>query len=240
MFRAPGKRSVGKEMARLRRDATEERARVRAEAVSLVVHFPSSYTPPPCWADDPPDSPFAAAQTVPSTLPPRDFSALRSDAAHPWRTIRRRNHRLLPQCTDRRPFPCSLPKRHLPVIYTIVDDPTPTPPPVVPVAPPVVIAPALPADTAYGPVHTKLALACAHEVPNSVLTLAEVFDIAWGPHADNDHKGLMMELPADQLVFLAALAAIAAAEPIFEGFLYPAITSFANGWVAHCRGDSFG
>ncbi|KAJ7509477.1 hypothetical protein B0H11DRAFT_1959756 [Mycena galericulata] len=50
----------------------------------------------------------------------------------------------------------------------------------------------------------------------------------------------MMELPADQLVFLAALAAIAAAEPIFEGFLYPAITSFANGWVAHCRGDSLG
>ncbi|KAJ7460450.1 hypothetical protein B0H11DRAFT_2057947 [Mycena galericulata] len=41
----------------------------------------------------------------------------------------------------------------------------------------------------------------------------------------------MMELPADQLVFLAALAAIAAAELIFEGFLYPAITSFANGWI---------
>ncbi|KAJ7502281.1 hypothetical protein B0H11DRAFT_1990003 [Mycena galericulata] len=45
----------------------------------------------------------------------------------------------------------------------------------------------------------------------------------------------MMELPADQLVFLAALAAIAAAEPIFEGFLYPAITSFANGWMARGR-----
>ncbi|KAJ7475585.1 hypothetical protein B0H11DRAFT_2032584 [Mycena galericulata] len=43
----------------------------------------------------------------------------------------------------------------------------------------------------------------------------------------------MMELPADQLVFLVALAAISDAEPVFEGFLHPAITSFANGWVAH-------
>ncbi|KAJ7919971.1 hypothetical protein B0H13DRAFT_1868019 [Mycena leptocephala] len=76
MFRATGKRSGGKEMARLRREATEERARVRAAAVSPVDHFPSSYTPPPCWADDPPDPPFAAAHTVHSTLPPRDFSAL--------------------------------------------------------------------------------------------------------------------------------------------------------------------
>ncbi|KAJ6467624.1 hypothetical protein C8R47DRAFT_1223533 [Mycena vitilis] len=43
---------------------------------------------------------------------PRDFSALRSAAAaHPWRTIRKRNHRLLPQRCERRPFPKSLPKR---------------------------------------------------------------------------------------------------------------------------------
>ncbi|KAJ7445492.1 hypothetical protein B0H11DRAFT_2087029 [Mycena galericulata] len=193
--------------------------------------------------DDLPPQPIHVVHVANSISTRRDFSALRSTAsAHPWRTIRRRNQRLLPESTARRPFPRSLPKR--PVIHTIVDDPTPMPPPVVSVVttplPPVTIAPTLPADTAYGLVHTKLALACAREFPNSVLTLAEVFDITWGPQADNKHKGLMMELPADQLVFLAALAAIADAEPVFEGFLYPAIASFANGWVAHCRGDSFG
>ncbi|KAJ7090163.1 hypothetical protein C8R44DRAFT_751142 [Mycena epipterygia] len=43
---------------------------------------------------------------------PRDFSALRGIAStHPWRTIRRRNHRLFPQRREQRPFPKALPKR---------------------------------------------------------------------------------------------------------------------------------
>ncbi|KAJ7104941.1 hypothetical protein C8R44DRAFT_746188 [Mycena epipterygia] len=43
---------------------------------------------------------------------PRDFSALRGIAStHPWRTIRRRNHRLFPQRREQRPFPRALPKR---------------------------------------------------------------------------------------------------------------------------------
>ncbi|KAJ7154447.1 hypothetical protein C8R43DRAFT_1106547 [Mycena crocata] len=47
-----------------------------------------------------------------SVSAPRDFSALRSTAStHPWRTIRRRNHRLLPQRNAPRPFPKSHPKR---------------------------------------------------------------------------------------------------------------------------------
>ncbi|KAJ6462912.1 hypothetical protein C8R45DRAFT_1026478 [Mycena sanguinolenta] len=47
MFRAAGKRSGRKEIARLRREATEERARLPAAAVSPVNHVPTSYTPPP-------------------------------------------------------------------------------------------------------------------------------------------------------------------------------------------------
>ncbi|KAJ7731395.1 hypothetical protein B0H16DRAFT_1733333 [Mycena metata] len=89
------------------------------------------HSPPLSWRDDFP----AAAVTIhtvyatpsePVTWAPRDFSALCSESGHPWRTVRRRNHRLLPQ---RRPFPHSLPKRiSIPipaVIHAVSDDPTP-------------------------------------------------------------------------------------------------------------------
>ncbi|KAJ7882893.1 hypothetical protein B0H13DRAFT_2344425 [Mycena leptocephala] len=69
------------------------------------------------WADDAADLPTAPAPHVASTLP-RDWSALRSDSPHPWRMIRRRNHRVQPL---RRPFPCPLPKKGTP--------PAPAPPP---------------------------------------------------------------------------------------------------------------
>ncbi|KAJ7938572.1 hypothetical protein B0H13DRAFT_2301608 [Mycena leptocephala] len=66
-----------------------------------------------------------------------DLSALRT--THPWCTIRRRNHRLLPQCREPRPFPRSLPKRtvisapHAKVLalrddVTMVNVPVPAPP----------------------------------------------------------------------------------------------------------------
>ncbi|KAF8129689.1 hypothetical protein K438DRAFT_1887161 [Mycena galopus ATCC 62051] len=201
------------------------------------------------WSDAVPK--LATIHTVdvaPPVPAPRDFSALCSGSAHPWRTIRRRNHRLLPQRREQRPFPWPLPKRvpaSLTAIHTVAVDPTPTPPTPPPLVvdippPPVVLAPTLPAETAYGPVHTKLALACAHELPNRVITLEQVFDIVWGPYADNNQKNLLVQLTADQLVLLCTLAAIAAVEPVFAGFLHPVIMNFADTWVAHCRGDSFG
>ncbi|KAJ7805436.1 hypothetical protein B0H13DRAFT_1930195 [Mycena leptocephala] len=69
-------------------------------------------TPTPSWFHATPE--LAAIHTAPaivSVLTLRDFSALRTESAHPWRTIRRRNHRLLPQRREQRPFRKSLPKR---------------------------------------------------------------------------------------------------------------------------------
>ncbi|KAF8175961.1 hypothetical protein K438DRAFT_1847351 [Mycena galopus ATCC 62051] len=253
MFRAAGKRSGGKEMARLRREATEERARVRAMAVSPVDHFPSSYIPPPndnllssltvpitslwtvphsasvSWADD-----TAEAFPLPLSLPPRNWSTLRSDTAHPWRTIRRRNHRLRPQQPERRPFPQSLPK-----ILTLRHLTPPPSPAMVDIPPdPATAAPTFPARTAYGLVHSNLALACAHELPDVSASFQEILEIAGGP--PDDREDLLGALPPDQLVFLSTLAAIAALDRVFQRFLYPVIADFADRWVAHLRGDSFG
>ncbi|KAJ7093850.1 hypothetical protein B0H15DRAFT_830928 [Mycena belliarum] len=63
--------------------------------------------------DVPPPAPVPPLLLVnSSTSTPRDISALRGPAAmHPWRTVRKRNHRLLPQRSERRLFPKSLPKR---------------------------------------------------------------------------------------------------------------------------------
>ncbi|KAJ7807882.1 hypothetical protein B0H13DRAFT_2386187 [Mycena leptocephala] len=94
--------------------------------------------------------------------------------------------------------------------------------------PPLAPAPSLPAETTYGLVHTKLALACARELPNSVVTLEQVFDLVWGPYRNNDEKNLLVALPPDRLIFLCTLAAIAALEPVFEGFLQPVIMEFAR------------
>ncbi|KAJ7111634.1 hypothetical protein C8R43DRAFT_1041138 [Mycena crocata] len=179
---------------------------------------------------------------------PRDFSALRNESTNPWRTIRRRKHPLRPTCREQRPFPQSLAKRPTPPapkaeILSRPDlppPPAPTPPIANTPIPPGALASMLPAKTAYGVVHTKLTLACARELPESVLTLQEIFDIGWGPDVNNNQKTLVMELPADQLVFLGVLAAIAAVEPIFATFLHPAIMDFSRGWVAHCQGDQFG
>ncbi|KAJ7266405.1 hypothetical protein B0H12DRAFT_1230186 [Mycena haematopus] len=84
---------------------------------SPPLHFPSPLPPPrdSSWyqKDDVTDiQTIYTVYTAPLAPAPRDFSALRSIAStHPWRTIRRRNHRLLPQRREPRPFPKSLPKR---------------------------------------------------------------------------------------------------------------------------------
>ncbi|KAJ7867874.1 hypothetical protein B0H14DRAFT_2730460 [Mycena olivaceomarginata] len=253
MFRAAGKRSGGKEMARLRREATEERARVRAAAVSPVDHFPPSYTPPPndnllssltvpitslwtvphpasvSWADD-----MAETFPLPLSLPPRDWSTLCSVTAHPWRTIRRRNRRVRPQRPERRPFPQSLPK-----IFSLRHLPSPSLPAVLDIPPdPIAAAPTFPANTAYGQVHSNLALACARELPDVYASFEEILEIAGGP--PDDREDLLGALPPDQLVFLSTLAAIAALDRGFQQFLYPVIADFTDRWVAHLRQDSFG
>ncbi|KAJ7148427.1 hypothetical protein C8R43DRAFT_952533 [Mycena crocata] len=230
MFRATGKRSGRKEMARLRCEATEERAQSWAYNTDGE-HIPTQLAPV-------------------LSCGPRDWSALRSDSAHPWRTIRRRSYRLRPQWREqheKRPFPKSLPKRAIisaphADIFAVDSLSMLPPPPPLPVAapsPPPVQAATLPAETPYGLVCSSLALACAGEkaVLNAV---SDVFDIAWGPHTTATQKVHLLELPGDQLVFLCMLAEFAALEPVFRDFLHPAVANFAHEWVTHCLQDSFG
>ncbi|KAF8207480.1 hypothetical protein K438DRAFT_1815019 [Mycena galopus ATCC 62051] len=201
--------------------------------------------------------PPTRVHTVATT--PRDFSSLRSDSSHPWRTIRRRNQRLLPQRPIRRPFPQSLPKKpvvppqptlqpaaaihlvsenpndHIPVLLM----PRPLPLPSLPYDPlplqNLVSVRSLPAETAYGPVQSGLALVCAREHPWAQLACGEISVIAWGSYSTAGSE-FLLDLPPDQLVFLAVLARIVELEPVFEGFLYPAIANFADTWAAHCSG----
>ncbi|KAJ6587764.1 hypothetical protein B0H10DRAFT_1961354 [Mycena sp. CBHHK59/15] len=93
----------------------------------------------------------------------------------------------------------------------------------------------LPAETAYGPVQSGLALVCAREHPWAQLACGEISAIAWGSYSTAG-SDFLADLPPDQLVFLAVLAQIVALEPVFEGFLHPAIANFAGTWAAHCSG----
>ncbi|KAJ6450650.1 hypothetical protein C8R45DRAFT_1113989 [Mycena sanguinolenta] len=182
---------------------------------------------PVSWADE-----TAETFPLPVPLPPRDWSTLRSDTAHPWRTIRCRNHRLRPLRPERRPFPQSLPK--IPSLHHL---PSPPQPVIIDIPPPPIAAPTLPAGTAYGLVHSNLALACACELPEVSAAFQEILEITGGPPEDREELGA---LPPDRLVFLTTLAAIAALDGVFEQFLYPVITDFTGHWVAHRRQDSFG
>ncbi|KAJ7443758.1 hypothetical protein B0H11DRAFT_2291464 [Mycena galericulata] len=220
--------------------------------------------PPPVRVADPKpvrhDFPVAEVFTIYSVpaahspLRPRDFSALRSESAHPWRTIRRRNHRLLPQ---RRPFPHSLPKRMLapeelpppppatliPIHGLLTEDPNDRVPVLVLPRPvrlpwdPYHFIPSqfplpvrsLPGETAYGPVQSGLALVCAREYPWTFLAHANISEIAWGAHPPDvldEREDVLHELPPDQLVFLAVLVQICNLEPVFTSFLEPAIADF--------------
>ncbi|KAJ7429532.1 hypothetical protein B0H11DRAFT_2143225 [Mycena galericulata] len=228
--------------------------------------------PPPVPVADPKpvrrDLPVAEASTIHSIpaahspLRPRDFSALRSESAHPWHTIRRRNQRLLPQ---RRPFPHSLPKRML----TPEEPPPPPPATLIPIhgiltedpndRVPVLVLPrpvrlpwdpyhfipsqyplparSLPGETVYGPVQSGLALVCAREYPWIFVAHANISEIAWGAHPPDvldEREDVLHELPPDQLVFLAVLVEICNLEPVFASFLEPAIADFVNGWLEHC------
>ncbi|KAJ7671042.1 hypothetical protein B0H17DRAFT_1141680 [Mycena rosella] len=174
-----------------------------------------SLSPPPSWYNDAPNMhAILTIHTTPSQLLPRDFSILRSESAHPWCPIRRRNRRLLP---GRRPFPQSLPKRlpaqELPLptpsapIHTLIlssnpDDPVPPlallRPIPLPTDPydflPMQREPppcALPAATAYGTVQSALAIACSLEFPWVHVAIGRISETAWGPHPDERQNSLI-------------------------------------------------
>ncbi|KAJ7037305.1 hypothetical protein C8F04DRAFT_1393807 [Mycena alexandri] len=220
---------------------------------------PITVSPPLSWSDDFPATAVTTIHTVytePVMWAPRDFSALRSESGHPWCTVRRRNHRLLPQ---RRPFPRSLPKKistPIPaVVHAVSDGPTPLLPRHVLFADNIlilnpVLTPnnfhradepvpvlSLPAETFYGVVQTGLALVCAHEYPWIDLVRARISEIAWGAHPPDefDEREDVLDLfPPDQLVFLMVLVEICRLEPDFTGFVEPAIANFVNTWLNHC------
>ncbi|KAJ7860643.1 hypothetical protein B0H13DRAFT_1900882 [Mycena leptocephala] len=97
---------------------------------------------------------------------------------------------------------------------------------------------ALPAATAYGTVQSALALVCAQEYPWVYLAVARISEIAWGPHPDA-RQDYLLDLPCDQLVFVAAITEMISLEPDLAVFFDAAIADFANAWVDHCD-DSFG
>ncbi|KAJ6624904.1 hypothetical protein B0H10DRAFT_1942863 [Mycena sp. CBHHK59/15] len=162
--------------------------------------------------------------------------ATSDDSPHPWHTIRHRNLRLLPQRPSRRPFPQSLTKnpavspqptlqpttaiypisesRNDPILVLVM--PRAAPLPSLPYDPlPLqdpVPARSLPAETAYGPVQSGLALVCAREHLWAQLACGEISAIAWGSYSTAG-SDFLADLPPDQLVFLAVLAQIVALEP---------------------------
>ncbi|KAJ7431713.1 hypothetical protein B0H11DRAFT_2129197 [Mycena galericulata] len=81
------------------------------------------------WSDEPHTATIYVAEVDNSVPAPRDFSALRSESPHPWSTIRRRNHRLLPRCRIQRKFPRLFPRRILTplpaVVHAVREDLTP-------------------------------------------------------------------------------------------------------------------
>ncbi|KAJ6618586.1 hypothetical protein B0H10DRAFT_2433848 [Mycena sp. CBHHK59/15] len=224
-----------------------------------VIYGPVSGSPSPPlrWSDDVPD-------TVHTVLAPhatpaaRDFSDLRT--THPWHTIRRRNHRLLPQRREPRPFPQSLPKQTTTIsapraeILTLHDHtsvPVPVPAVIVPVPTSPIPIPVpgeprdsfylqrdpppclLPAETAYGTAQSALAVACAREFPWVYLALDRISEIAWGPHPD-ERQSYLLHLPCDQLIFLAALTEMTSLQPDLAIFFEKPMANLANTWVDHC------
>ncbi|KAJ6523979.1 hypothetical protein B0H19DRAFT_1200727 [Mycena capillaripes] len=173
--------------------------------------------------------------------PPRDLSALRNDSAHPWRNIRRRNHRVLPQRNAHRPFPRSLPKNTpgilLPLpanIHLVSIDPIH--PPEIPflAMPP----PLKPFATTFGPVNSSLALGCAREVDyeQGLARLGRISELAWAPPLA-DSQQHFRDLPPDQLVFISTLLEIMVLVPVFQPFFESAVMGFVHDWVEYREGQ---
>ncbi|KAJ7034240.1 hypothetical protein C8F04DRAFT_1395675 [Mycena alexandri] len=223
---------------------------------------PITVPPPLSWSDDFPATAVTTIHTVytePVTWAPRDFSALRSESGHPWRTISTPIPAVVHVVSD---DPTPLLPRHVlladnilvsnPVLipnnFHRADEPVPVlvlPRPVPLPWDPYYFMPteystaekSLPAETFYGVVQTGLALVCAREYPWIDLACTRISEIAWGAHPpdefDEREDVLDLFLP-DQLVFLMVLVEICRLEPDFTGFVEPAIADFVNAWLNHC------
>ncbi|KAJ7928648.1 hypothetical protein B0H13DRAFT_2311257 [Mycena leptocephala] len=140
---------------------------------------------------------LAAIHTAPATVSVhamRDFSALRTETAHPWRTIRRRNHRLLPQRREQRPFPRSLPKQTIisaphADILTVQEASTPAP----------ILVP-VPAPTPFPPPSLRATVADLLALPPiPVLVLPRRMAVPWDPYRfmPGDVPVAVRELPGE-------------------------------------------
>ncbi|KAJ7463121.1 hypothetical protein B0H11DRAFT_87341 [Mycena galericulata] len=152
-------------------------------------------------------------------LPPCDFSALRSKSAHPWRTVRRRNQRLLPH---RRPFPQSLPKR--------------IPPPPPPLDPVTLLEsqPPSPSLAPSVPIHALVAHAPADD-PIPILVLPRPMGLPWDPYKfiPSDCPTLPTSLPGEMVYgpVQSGLALVCAREYPWSLLARSAISEIA--WGAH-------
>ncbi|KAJ6627575.1 hypothetical protein B0H10DRAFT_2210482 [Mycena sp. CBHHK59/15] len=136
----------------------------------------------------------------------REFSVLRSESAHPWRTI----HRFAPQ-----KMPTPVPAT---VVHAIIDEPVP-----ITLLPPILTPlsstpqpTALPAEMPYGVVQSRLTLACARELPQTAFH--DICVATWGPHPDLESQILLSRLPPDQFAFLCTLAEITSLKLVFGIF----------------------
>ncbi|KAF8184590.1 hypothetical protein K438DRAFT_1837528 [Mycena galopus ATCC 62051] len=189
------------------------------------------------WDDD-----VANTFPTPASLRPCDWSTLRSDASHPWRTIRRRKRHTRPHSPTEvallpihphgavgdlvpadivpsleLPLPCILDPPGL--FHLHIEPPTHT----------------LPMDTAYGIVHSGLAFICVREFPWLHLSVGRISEIAWGDPTDA-RGSFLFDLPPDQLVVLAVLAQMMELEPDLALFFEAPVSEFATAWLNHCHG----
>ncbi|KAJ6600699.1 hypothetical protein B0H10DRAFT_1958726 [Mycena sp. CBHHK59/15] len=100
-----------------------------------------------------------------------------------------------------------------------------------------ILARSLPAETAYGPVQSGLALVCAREHPWVQLAWGKISVITWGSYSAIGSE-FLADIPPDHLVFLAILTQIVALEPWLCGLglccfylllsLFPGVTEYGR------------
>ncbi|KAK7036066.1 hypothetical protein R3P38DRAFT_2910422 [Favolaschia claudopus] len=182
----------------------------------------------------------------------RDWSVLQVGCTNPWRTIRRRKHRLRTCCWDA-PYipvtvsavlrPVSLPEpapilnlhEHQSQDVPLHPNDTPAHTVPLPIACPCpedhIPGPRLhSADTPFGLVHSSLAMVCAGELPEPQKIVDALALLAWGT-AEDLRRDLLLDLPPDSLVFLGVLSMVGIMESDFRPFLLPAMLGFIKHWV---------
>ncbi|KAK6984107.1 hypothetical protein R3P38DRAFT_2572890 [Favolaschia claudopus] len=100
-----------------------------------------------------------------------------------------------------------------------------------------------PAQTNFGEVMHLLAYTCACALPSLDQTANFLRDTVWpvlqdsegNTVADPDERmDLLGRMPADQLIFLSAVALMGHLEPTFSPFFDPAVVDYVGAWVDHC------